>query len=319
MNPADCPTLHNLDNASTAFLFETVDFGVEHVKQGEGPFIPFAATLGENGEKGIAKFIGDEDDDSWTQEDMVALGRRKLRELDDDPHCVALVHDGYFTGDGGRTEAVFVEAYELGRPAGVHLCQRYERRGGEIVLIGNPMLFDDAVEPLVPADRQRVEFPHLSSEAKRFALDVIGIGIECLEPEPAVMTPFAAVVGEDGSPEMWSLVDDEDGPTVGGGLDLGREQLAAVDRTAMFVALVWGGERLDGGEQEGAVFTEVYELGRPAGVQLVQQYRRIDHDRIALMGEPQVLDEAEPLVPPVEQPRSAAFARLQEMANQKRG
>ncbi|MGW1677305.1 hypothetical protein [Saccharopolyspora sp. NPDC002376] len=319
MNPADCPTLHNLDNASSAFLFETVDLGMEYVKQSEGTFIPFATILSENGEKGITKFIGDEDDDSWTQEDMVALGRQKLRDLDEDPHCVALVHDGYFTGDGGRTEAVFVEAYELGRPTGVHMCQRYERRNGEISLIGNPILFDDTAEPLVSADRQKVEFAHLSSEAKRFALDAIGVGIEDVEPEAAIMTPFAAVVGEDGSPEMWRLVDDENDPTVGGGLDLGREQLASVDRTALFVALVWGGERLDDEDQDGAVFVEVYELGRPAGVQLVQQYRRIDHDRVALLGDPQVLDETEPLVPPIEQPRSAAFARLQEMANQKRG
>ncbi|KAA5834943.1 hypothetical protein F1721_09000 [Saccharopolyspora hirsuta] len=316
MSSAGCPTLDNLDDGSTAFLFEAVDLGMEYAKFEDG-FVPLATVLGPGGQKHIWKLVGDEDG-SWTQEQGVALGREKLHDLDEDAHCVTLIYDGYFTGDGGRTEAVFVEAYQLGRPAGVHMCQRYERRGGDVHLIGNPMLLDDVVPPLVSPDRQPVEYPHLGPEAKEFALGAIAVGIEDVEPEACVVQPFAAVLAEDGSRDLWRLVDDELDPTVGGSLDLGRDQLASLDRSTRCAALVWGGDIPDDEDQEGAVFVEAYELGRPAGVRLVQPYRRIDHDRVALLGGPQVLEESEPLVPPVEAPRSEAFARLQEMAARKR-
>ncbi|MER7012189.1 hypothetical protein ABT324_12265 [Saccharopolyspora sp. NPDC000359] len=317
MSSAGCPTLDNLDDVATAFLFEVVDLGMEYAKLEDG-FVPLATILGVDGQKHIWKLVGDEDG-AFTQEQGVALGRERLQELDEDAHCATLVYDGYFTGDGERTEAVFVEAYQLGRPAGVLMCQRYQRRRGDVQLIGNPMLLDDEVPPLVPPDRQPVEYPHLGPEAKQFALSVLAVGLEDVEPEACILLPFAAVEAADGARDLWRLVDDEQDPTVGGGLDLGRQQLASVDPTTRCVALVWGGDIPDDEDQEGAIFVEAYELGRPAGVRLVQPYRRIDHDRVAMLGDPQAVEEAEPLVPPVEPTRSAAFARLQEIAARKRG
>lgn len=317
MTRPGCPTLDGIDEKSTAFLFDAVDLGMEYAKFDADGFVPLATILGEDGSQHIWKLIGD-DDEPWTQEQGVALGREKLRELDEDAHCVTLVYDGYFTSDGARTEAVFVEAYELGRPAGVQMCQRYERRGDEVVLIGNPLLLDDETEPLVPADRQAVEYPHLGPETKKFALDTIGVGIEDVEPEAIIMVPFAAVRGKDGERDMWRLIDDEHNPTVGGGLDLGHEQFASLNSTVHCAALVWGGDFPNDEDQDGAVFIEVCELGRPAGLQLVQYYRRIDDDRVALLGGPQIMEETEPFVRPEEPSRSAAFTRLQEIAAQKR-
>ncbi|GAA4616873.1 hypothetical protein [Saccharopolyspora hordei] len=314
MNP--CPTLDNLDGSSTAFVFETVDLGVEHAELESG-FVPFATLLGPDGGRQVWKLVGDEDGE-WTQEQCVALGRERLRDLDEDAHCVTLVYDGWFTGDGGRTEAVFVEAYELGRPAGVHLCQRYERRDGRVDPIGDPMLVDDEVPPLVSPDRQPREYPHLGPDATAFALDAIGFGLSELEPGAAVLSPVAAVLREDGAADLWRVLDEEDERTIGEGLELGRRQLASVAPTCRCVALVWGGDRLDDEDREGAVFVEAHEPGRPASVRLVQPYQRIDHDRLALLGSAQVLEEAEPLVPPAEPARSEAFTRLRQLAEQKR-
>lgn len=317
--PPGCPTLDGHDDGSIAFLFDAVDLGMDYAKLDADGFVPLATILGEDGSKHILKLIGD-DDQPWSQEQSVALGREKLRDLDEDARCVTLIYDGYFTGDGDRTEAVFVEGYQLGREFGVLMCQRYERRGDEVALIGNPMLLDDEREPLVSADRKPVEYPNLGPEAKRFMLDTIGVGIEDVEPEAIIMVPFAAVEGLDGTRDMWRLVDDEENPTVGGGLDFGHEQLATLNpEVVRCAALVWGGDFPDDENEEGAVFIEVYELGRPAGLQLVQPYRRLDHDRVARLGDPEIMEETQPLVPPREPARSAAFARLQEIAAQKRG
>jgi hypothetical protein len=298
------PTLDNLDEQSIGFLFDAVDLGMEYAKQVGDGFTPFATILGKDGSKDIWKLVGDEAG-SWSQEEAVALGREKLRELDEDAHCVTLVYDAYFTADGGRTDAVFVEAYELGRPAGVVMCQRYERRHGSVNLIGNPLLLDDEAEALVPPNRTGVEYPNIGPEAKRLALDAIKLGIERAEAGDYRIIPFATILGEDGSRDMWRFVDDEANPTVGGGLDLARQRLLSIDRTSRCVALVWGGDMSDDGTGDseedysptGAVFVECYELGRPAGVTLVQGYKRWDADSVALSGSPQVLEEPEPLVP----------------------
>ncbi|GLY67554.1 hypothetical protein [Amycolatopsis taiwanensis] len=300
MSSNGCPTLDNLDDRSREWLFDAVDLGMKYTELDENGFVPLATILGEDGSKNVLKLVGDENA-SWSQEDAVALGREKLRELDEDAHCVTLVYDGYFTGDGGRTEAVFVEAYELGRPAGVHMCQRYERRGGGVRLIGNPMLLDDEKEPLVPPDRPAVEYPNLGPEAKSFALEAIQLGLERAEAGDFRIIPFATILGGDGSRDLWRFVDDEADPTVGGGLDLGRQRLLSVDRSSHCVSLVWGGDmEPDDSRGEfsptGVVFVECYELGRPAGVVLAQAYLR-DDDFFALSGGVQVLEEAEPLVP----------------------
>ncbi|MEU3273733.1 hypothetical protein ABZ639_23090 [Saccharomonospora sp. NPDC006951] len=299
MTSNGCPTLDNLDDRSKEWLFDAVDLGVKYAELDDG-FVPLATILGEDGSRNILKLVGDENA-SWSQEDAIALGRGKLRELDEDAHCVTLVYDGYFTGDGERTEAVFVEAYELGRPAGVHMCQRYERSGDGVRLVGNPMLLYDEQEPLVAPDRAAVEYPNLGPEAKSFALEALQLGLERAEAGDFRIVPFATILGGDGSRDLWRFVDDEAAPTVGGGLDLGRQRLLSVDRSSHCVSLVWGGDMQpddSGGEfsPTGVVFVECYELGRPGGVVLAQGYLR-DDDFFALSGDVRVLEEAEPLIP----------------------
>ncbi|NIJ12142.1 hypothetical protein FHU38_002486 [Saccharomonospora amisosensis] len=286
----------NLDPLATAFVFDAIDLGMQYAELEANGFIPFATILGKDGSKQVWKLFDNSRDDS-TVEGGVDLGRQRLREVDETVHCVTLVYDGYFTGDGGRTEAVFVEAYELGRQAGVHMCQRYERHDGGVSLIGNPLLFDDETQPLVPADRSAPELPNLGPRARQFTLDAIERGIEHVEGGAPGFTPFAAILGDDGSSDVWRFADDDD-PNfqVGDAVALGRERLLSVDRTSHCVTLVWG-SALQDEDNAGVVFAEGYELGRPAGVLLAQQYEWLDHDRVVRIGDPVVLEEPEPLVP----------------------
>lgn len=62
------------------------------------------------------------------------------------------------TLEGERTDAVFVEGYELGRPAGVLLAGRYERHCGGVSRVEVPLLREEP-EPLVPPMESRRTHP----------------------------------------------------------------------------------------------------------------------------------------------------------------
>jgi hypothetical protein len=65
---------------------------------------------------------------------------------------VALAWDGYYTHDGQRSEAVFVEAYEVGQDKGLLLAQPYTREANGPTVQGNPRLIGEP-EPLVEYQR----------------------------------------------------------------------------------------------------------------------------------------------------------------------
>jgi hypothetical protein len=141
-------TFDNLGDEASEVVFEAIDLGMEYAS-GSAAFIPFLLAVGSDGDRNIWKLI-DDDGTSPTAEGGVALGRQLVRDIDRTTRCVALAWDGYLTYGEDRTEAVFVEGYELGRPAGVLLVQRYERRwDGSLERIGNPLLCEEP-EPLVP-------------------------------------------------------------------------------------------------------------------------------------------------------------------------
>ena len=58
----------------------------------------------------------------------VAAARQSVKE-EPLPDRVAIAWDGYMTTSEGRQEAVFVESYEHGTPAGFIMAQRYQRPG----------------------------------------------------------------------------------------------------------------------------------------------------------------------------------------------
>lgn len=157
----DLTEFEHLTEDVTGFVFEAIDLGLRYAELVPAGFLPFARTMASDGALELWRLLDDEDDP--THEGSLALGREKLREVDPTTRCVSLTWDGYLTLEDYRTEAVYVEAYQLGQPAGVLLAQRYDRSNGEIGLLGNPVLLDDP-DPLVPpttawAAPKRPEWP----------------------------------------------------------------------------------------------------------------------------------------------------------------
>jgi hypothetical protein len=152
MAPRSSYTFANLGRDAGEFTLDAIDHAMQNAVTAPAGFIPFALTMAVDGSLSMMRFV-DDDGTNPTVEGGVALGRQALRSVDVSTRCVALAWDGYLTYGEGRTEAVFVEGYELGRPAGVLLAQRYERRNGGLSRIGNPLLCEEP-QPLVPPGRR---------------------------------------------------------------------------------------------------------------------------------------------------------------------
>lgn len=122
--------------------FAALDHAVESVSAGEGPLIPFvmAEKTGTTGERELLRYVAD------TLEAGIDAAREDLRTTPYE-RC-ALAWDGYLTVSGERTDAVFVEAQEAGRPVGICLAQRYSFKDGQFELIGDPASVGD-IPPLL--------------------------------------------------------------------------------------------------------------------------------------------------------------------------
>lgn len=148
----DLTEFPNLSPESGDYVFDTIDIGMEHAAVGDGGFTPFVTLMAPD--KGIVVCRMDVAEGDYTGEEGVDLCRDHLRSVDPDSvRSVAILWDGYLTLEDTRTEAVFVEAYELGRPSGVLMAQRYERGHDELTRMGNPVLLSDDPDPLVPPRR----------------------------------------------------------------------------------------------------------------------------------------------------------------------
>ncbi|WP_431927769.1 hypothetical protein [Amycolatopsis tucumanensis] len=138
----------NLGNDATATLFDAIDFAVENAETTESGFVPFVLAVMPDGEKVATRYVDSEE--NFTVEGSVALARQDLAAADPVPRHVALAWDGFLTLDEDRTEAVFVDAYEQGRPEGVRFAQRYYRTSSGLEMIGNPLLLGHRPEPMLP-------------------------------------------------------------------------------------------------------------------------------------------------------------------------
>lgn len=102
------------------FALFALDHAADSVLDSGGPLIPFAL-LEVNGERSLARFVGDLEE-----------GQRQARDaVNSTPSASmgAVAWDGYVTLDGERTDAVFVEASAAGDEASVILAQRYAQTG----------------------------------------------------------------------------------------------------------------------------------------------------------------------------------------------
>jgi hypothetical protein len=123
--------------------FAALDHAVESVSAGQGPLIPFVMAVrpgAGDDQRELLRYVAE------TLEDGIDAAREHLRTTAYE-RC-ALAWDGYLTVSGERTDAVFVEAQEHGRPVGICLAQRYSRTEGQFELIGAPASIGD-IPPLL--------------------------------------------------------------------------------------------------------------------------------------------------------------------------
>jgi hypothetical protein len=119
-------------------VFLALDHGVDSVRSDGGPLIPFVV-YEEDGERKLQRFATE----------RLEKGPEQAREaIAVSPASVtayALAYDGFITIEDTKFDAIFVEASERGRPAGVRMAQRYKT--GESLksfeMVGNPALLGE--------------------------------------------------------------------------------------------------------------------------------------------------------------------------------
>ncbi|MFN7943383.1 MAG: hypothetical protein U0X73_17455 [Thermoanaerobaculia bacterium] len=122
------------------FFFLAIDHGFASVEDGGGPLIPFAMTVGRNGERVLTRFAMER------LELGVARAREFVAEHLETTAMYALAWDGFVTLHGERTDAVLVEAADRSEANAVLFCQRYAKTKSAILRrtkchrIGNPAL-----------------------------------------------------------------------------------------------------------------------------------------------------------------------------------
>jgi hypothetical protein len=142
----DLTEFEHLGPEASEFVFQTLDIAMDAATTSD--FTPFVTILPPDLRMMVCHMNVAQGE--YSGEEAVTLCREHLRTVDPSVHAVAVTWDGYLTLDDVRTEAVFVEGYELGRPVGVLMAQRYERYNDELSPIGNPVLLSRQPEPLVP-------------------------------------------------------------------------------------------------------------------------------------------------------------------------
>ena len=126
--------------------FVALDHAVDAVRHG-AQLAPFALVEADGG-RHLARFV------TGTLERSIEEAREYLRGRTDALQA-ALAYDGFFTLDGTRYDAVFVEAQEAGQASAIVLCQRYrpKKRRRAFQTIGNPGDAGDAA-PLLAQNSQ---------------------------------------------------------------------------------------------------------------------------------------------------------------------
>lgn len=124
--------------------FMALDHAIDSVVSSGADLVPFVIRETDK-QRSLQRYItGDR------LEEGVATARQAVRE-EPFPDRVALAWDGYLTTADGRLEAVFVESYEQGAPAGFIMAQRYQRTGflkKKRESVGNPALVQRDSDPL---------------------------------------------------------------------------------------------------------------------------------------------------------------------------
>lgn len=124
--------------------FMALDHAIGSVVSSGTDLVPFV--IREHGaQRNLQRYlVGDQ------LEAGVAAARQSITE-EPLPDRVSVAWDGFMTTSEGRQEAVFVESYEQGTPAGFIMAQRYQRAGflkKKREAVGNPALVEKNTAPL---------------------------------------------------------------------------------------------------------------------------------------------------------------------------
>lgn len=124
--------------------FMALDHAIDSVVSSGTDLVPFVIRE-QAGQRSLQRYlVGNQ------LEAGVAAARQSVKE-EPLPDRVAVAWDGYMTTSEGRQEAVFVESYEHGTPAGFIMAQRYQRAGflkKKRESVGNPALVEKNSAPL---------------------------------------------------------------------------------------------------------------------------------------------------------------------------
>lgn len=124
--------------------FMALDHAIDSVVSSGADLVPFVIRE-HGGQRNLQRYlVGDQ------LEAGVAAARQSVRE-EPAPDRAAVAWDGFMTTSEGRQEAVFVESYEHGTPAGFIMAQRYQRAGflkKKRESVGNPALVEKNTAPL---------------------------------------------------------------------------------------------------------------------------------------------------------------------------
>lgn len=142
MWPVTVAVWDEMSKLTKDLLFMSLDHAVDNAEISEEGFIPFSMRGRSDGRGELTRLVADDLPES------VQAGRKMLETVPEGTVAVTLAWDGYATLDGQRTEAVFVEAHEIGLPKSVVLAQRYLRVDGKVQTLGNPILQGET-DPLV--------------------------------------------------------------------------------------------------------------------------------------------------------------------------
>lgn len=123
--------------------FTALDYAIGSVVSSGVDLVPFV--IREKGDqRDLQRYL------ACQLQESVAAARQSIRE-GPLPDRVAVAWDGFMTTQDGRQEAVFVESYEQGTPAGFIVAQRYQRAGflkKKRESLGNPALVEKSTAPL---------------------------------------------------------------------------------------------------------------------------------------------------------------------------
>ncbi|HEU4668435.1 MAG TPA: hypothetical protein VFS79_12315 [Arthrobacter sp.] len=124
--------------------FMALDHAIDSVVSSGTDLVPFVIRE-QAGQRSMQRYLAENQ-----LEAGIAAARQSVKE-EPLPDRVAVAWDGYITTSAGRQEAVFVESYEHGTPAGFIMAQRYQRTGflkKKRESVGNPALVEKNTAPL---------------------------------------------------------------------------------------------------------------------------------------------------------------------------